>query len=222
MTSISDDYPVIKPGAVYTFECIAENSSLISLDHFPMEVNKRVSVSSLEFDNKVPTSLSDILNHAHRSFVCHYKNESCVLFINIDFEPRQSHRFKKVKTVKAGEMVEISTPFEVNPYPPLMWSVRFRFEDSSTPWLNYTNEAKEIKLRKSFVQNGRIVHELRQNRNHSVIKQIVEEIVIATSKTFEAQQQQSSPWSNLIHAIIIAIIYLFVLLSTEIFYLYHQ
>jgi hypothetical protein len=102
-----------------------------------------------------------------------------------------------------------------------MYAIRFRFDNESTNWINYTNEAKQIKLRKSFVQNGKIVHELRSNRNHSIIKQIIEEFVIATSKSFEAQQQQS-PWSNLIHAVIIAVIYLFVLLSTEIYYLYRQ
>jgi hypothetical protein len=155
-TGLTRDYSTFKPGGHYTFECIADQPSEIKLEHNPMQVTKRITPKSLEFDYRVPSKFVDILNHADRSFVCRYKNESCTLFINIDFEPQEAFNFKRVKMVKAGELVLISTPFEVNPYPPLMYSIRFKFDNYSTRWINYTNEAKQIKLKKTLFKMARL------------------------------------------------------------------
>jgi hypothetical protein len=136
--------------------------------------------------------------------------------VNIEFEPQVASYFKHLKYVERGALYKISTPFVANPFPPWNYSIRFILENHTTDWVNYTKNIKNVTLLKSFTSNTQIVHELRSNRNHTVLKQVIESIIVESTKRI-----QNDNWSGLTQTIIIAIIYLIFLLVSEVFYLYH-
>jgi hypothetical protein len=215
-TELISFYPLVSPGETHTFECIAAQPSHIIVSSRVLKVDTSLTDRSVLIHYVVPTRWQDIASQNGQQIKCSYADSVCSMQVNIDFEPQVSGYFKRLKYVQPGAELRISTPFVANPYPPWNYAIRFIVDNYTSDWHNYTKHIGNITLLKSFVSSSQVVHQIK--RNHTVLKEIIESIVVQSAKTV----QRHDDLSNLIQTIIIAVIYLIFLLVSEVFYFYHQ
>jgi hypothetical protein len=128
-------------------------------------------------DMKSLTLVLPMQNFSRSDFVKFYCDSgklTCRFTLVHDYLPKIIRETNMTIFRHSAESVEIEPPFKINKYLPHIWSYRFIINNNASQWSNYTN----VTMKRSFTQNTNITHQLRNNKNNSIMFQTFTEVIV--------------------------------------------